>query len=303
MRLSLDALLALDAIDRNGSFAAAAAELHRVPSAVTYTVRKLEEDLDVPLFDRRGHRAKLTAAGRELLAEGRHLLRAAGELEARVKRVATGWEAELAIAYDTIIRRECLFELAREFHTQECGTRLRFGAEVLAGCWDALVSGRADMVIGAPGEGPAGGGYTTRLLGEVEWVFAVAPTHPLAQLPEPLSSADILGHRAVSAADSSRNLPPRTTGLLLGQETLTVPDLDSKLVAQRMGLGVGNLPRDLAEREAAAGRLVIKRTEEPKVSSPLFLAWRTSHKGRALAWFVKRLREPGWLESALRGGA
>ena len=302
MRLSLDALLALDAIERKGSFAAAAAELHRVPSALTYTVQKLEEDLDVLLFDRRGHRAKLTAAGRELLAEGRHLLRAAGELEAHVKRVATGWEAELAIAYDSVVPRDALLGLAREFHTQECGTRLRFGAEVMAGCWDALVSGRADMVIGAPGEGPAGGGYTTRALGEVEWVFAVAPDHPLARLPEPLRAADILGHRAVSVADSSRNLPPRTTGLLSGQTTLTVHDLDSKLRAQHMGLGVGNLPRHLAEREAAAGRLVIKCTEEPKVTAQLFLAWRTTHKGKALAWFVKRLREPGWLDRALRGG-
>ncbi|MCW5604382.1 MAG: LysR family transcriptional regulator, partial [Burkholderiales bacterium] len=181
MRLSLDALLVLDAIDRKGSFAAAAHELHRVPSAVTYTVQKLEEDLDVLLFDRRGHRAKLTTAGRELLEEGRHLLRAAGELESRVKRVATGWEADLRIAYDDVIPIEAVLALADEFHREECGTRLRIASEVLGGCWDALVSGRADLVIGAPGDGPAGGGYTVRPLGEVEWVFAVAPTHPLAR--------------------------------------------------------------------------------------------------------------------------
>jgi DNA-binding transcriptional LysR family regulator len=96
MRLSLDALLVLDAIERKGSFAAAADELHRVPSAITYTVQKLEEDLDVQLFDRRGHRAKLTPAGRELLSEGRHLLRAAGDIESRVKRVATGWRRNCA---------------------------------------------------------------------------------------------------------------------------------------------------------------------------------------------------------------
>ena len=42
--LSLDALAVLDAIDRRGSFAAAAVELDRVPSAITYTVRRLEED-------------------------------------------------------------------------------------------------------------------------------------------------------------------------------------------------------------------------------------------------------------------
>jgi len=92
MNLTLEALQILDAIDRKGSFAGAAAELDRVPSALTYSVRKLEEDLDVLLFDRSGHRAKLTTAGLELLTEGRHLLRAADELEQRVKRTASGWE-------------------------------------------------------------------------------------------------------------------------------------------------------------------------------------------------------------------
>ena len=43
--LSLDALQVLDAIERQGSFAAAAEALHRVPSAVTYAVQKLEQDL------------------------------------------------------------------------------------------------------------------------------------------------------------------------------------------------------------------------------------------------------------------
>ena len=299
MRLSLDALLVIDAIDRKGSFAAAAEELHRVPSALTYSVQKLEQDLGVELFDRRGHRAVLTAAGRELLNEGRHLLRAAGELEDRVKRVATGWEAEFRIAYDDIIPVRSILDLAAEFHHQECGTRLRIAAEVLGGCWDALASGRADLVIGASGDSPAGGGYRTRALGSVEWVFAVAPDHPLAQMPEPLKAVDIQRHRAVSVADSSRNLPPRTTGLLSGQETITVHNLQAKLTAQRTGLGVGNLPRHLAEREHAAGMLVIRRTEEPKVSQALFTAWRTSHKGKALAWFAERLREPGWLDRAL----
>src|SRR5687767_3519247 len=69
MPLSLDALQVLDSIDRKGSFALAANELHRVPSAITYSVRQLEEGLGVELFDRAGHRAVLTEAGRELLAE------------------------------------------------------------------------------------------------------------------------------------------------------------------------------------------------------------------------------------------
>ncbi len=299
MRLSFDALLVIDAIDRKGSFAAAAQELHRVPSAVTYTVQKLEEDLDVLLFDRRGHRAKLTPAGHELLNQGRHLLRAAGDLEARVKRIATGWEAELRIAFDGLISSTVMLELARNFHALTTNTRLRFSTEVLGGCWDALASGRADLAIGASGDGPAGGGYQTRALGEVDWVFAIAPTHPLAAAAEPLTRADILAHRAISVADSSRNLPPRTTGLLTGQETLTVSDTAAKLRAQAMGLGVGYLPLCLATIAAAKGELVIRRTEEPKVSQMMYLAWRTAHRGKALKWFVEQVSAKDWLERAL----
>jgi len=301
MRISLDALLVLDAIARKGSFAAAAHELHRVPSAVTYAVRKLEDDLDVLLFDRRGHRAKLTTAGRELLEEGRRLLQAAGEIEGRVKRVATGWEAELRIACDDTIPQRAILALVTEFYTQECGTRLRLHTEVLGGCWDALASGRADLALGASGDHPSGGGYVMRALGTVEWSFAVAPAHPLAALPEPLQSQDILQHRAVSVADTSRNLPPRTTGLLSGQDTLTVHQLQSKVLAQVMGLGVGHLPAHVARREAAAGRLVIRETAEPKEIAPVFIAWRASHRGRALQWFVKRLQQqPDWLAQAFK---
>jgi len=303
MRLSLDALLVVDAIDRKGSFAAAAHELHRVPSAVTYTVQKLEQDLDVLLFDRRGHRAVLTAAGRELLTEGRHILRAAGELEAHVKRVATGWEAELRIAYDDIIPARAVLDLADRFHQQQCGTRLRISAEVFGGCWDALASGRADLVIGAPGDGPAGGGYTTRLMGEVDWVFAVAPGHPLASAPEPLTPDVILAHRAVVVADSSRNLPPRSAGLLTGQETLTVHNMAAKLLAQHMGLGVGHLPRFTAEKAVMEKKLVIRQTDEGRLNTPLYLAWRSGPKfkpGRALTWWAQQLGESGWFVEAIR---
>ncbi|MET0217273.1 MAG: LysR family transcriptional regulator [Burkholderiales bacterium] len=295
MKLSLDALAVLDAIDRKGSFAAAADELHRVPSAITYTVQKLEQDLDLLLFDRRGHRAVLTEAGTALLGEGRHLLRAAAELESRVKRVATGWETELRIAVSDVIPQSRLFPLVREFYAVECGTRLRLLSEVYGGCWDALVSERADLVIGAPGDGPVGGGYATRPLGTVRWVFALRPDHPLALMPEPLASCDILAYRAVSAADSSRNLPPRTSGLLSGQDVFTVPDIRTKRDAQVAGLGIGFLPTHLAGPEIEAGRLVTRRVEEPKPEIAFFIAWRTREAGRALRWFLKRLEDTALL--------
>ena len=50
LRLSLEALQIIDAIDRRGSFSAAGKELHRVPSTISYTVGKLEDDLGVQVF-------------------------------------------------------------------------------------------------------------------------------------------------------------------------------------------------------------------------------------------------------------
>ncbi|MBI3778035.1 MAG: LysR family transcriptional regulator [Gammaproteobacteria bacterium] len=299
MRLTLDALTVLDAIDRKGSFAAAAEELHRVPSAMTYAVQKLEEDLDVLLFDRRGHRARLTDAGKELLREGRHLLHAASELESRVKRVATGYEIELRIAVDDVIPMERLHPLFRKFYDQACGTRLRILLEVFGGAWDALVSGRADLVIGAPGEAPSGGGYSTRPLASVEWLFAVAPGHPLAQAPEPIPPGEILKHRSVAAADSSRNLPPRTSGLLSGQDVLTVPDMRHKIAFQRAGLGVGYVPVHLVRAELESGQLVAKQVLESKPGMTLLTAWRTADKGKALRWFLKELEDDKFRESLL----
>lgn len=291
MKISLEALELLDAIDARGSFAAAAQSLFRVPSALTHAVKKLEEDIGVVLFVRQGRRAVLTPAGRMLLEEGRHLLRAAGELECRVKRVATGWENELRIAVDALIDCTRLLPLLQEFYRQLSGTRLRLSYEVLAGCWDALLTGRADLAIGAPGDPPPGGGFKTRPLGAVEFVFVVAPQHPLAQAKEPITPSLIQQHRGVALADTSRQLLARTAGLISGQDVLTVPDVAAKVAAHAAGLGVGYLTRQLAEREVQAGRLVIKQVAEARPVTPLHLAWRSEHEGNALEWFLERLAD------------
>lgn len=291
MKISLDAIEILDAIDRRGSFAAAAEELFRVPSAITYSVQKLEQDIGVTLFDRSGHRAELTEAGKELLREGRHLLRAANELESHVRRVSTGCEAELRIAISDLFPISRFYPLVEAFYQQGYGTRIQLLKEVYGGAWDALVSGRADISFGTPGEGPPGGGYNTHLLGFMEFVFAVAPHHPLASLPEPLEPETILQHRSIAAADSSRNLPPRTSGILTGQDVFTVPDMQAKLEGHIYGLGVGYLPKLLAQRHAEVGHLVIKQVTEPKPQGPFFLAWRTQRPGKAMRWFIEQMQK------------
>ncbi len=116
--LTPEALAMMDTIARTGSFAAAARELGKVPSALTYNVRQLEDALDVLLFDRSSRQAQLTAAGEELLNEGRRLLAEMDAVANRVRRVATGWETQLTVAVDTIISQVTVFELCEAFYSR-----------------------------------------------------------------------------------------------------------------------------------------------------------------------------------------
>lgn len=77
MRINLDVLLILDALDKQGSFAAAAESLFKTPAALSYMIQKLESDLNIELLDRSGHRAKFTDTGQMMLEKGRLLLNAA----------------------------------------------------------------------------------------------------------------------------------------------------------------------------------------------------------------------------------
>lgn len=295
MHLSLEALQILDAIDRRGSFAAAAQALDKVPSAITYSIRKLEDDLDVLLFDRRGHKARLTEAGQELLQQGRQLLQAAHELEQQVKRTASGWEAELRIVLDGIIQFADLLPLLQEFALAAPGTRLRISQHVLSGVWEAMVAGRADLAIGAAYDGPDAvrlqGELQARPMGQIDWVFAVAPTHPLAAIATPLSNEELQKHTAIAVGDTGLSLPGMSAGLLSGQSVIVVPGIAEKLAAQLAGLGCGHLPRRLALAYLQSGQLVEKTLLSPRQSGQTHLVWRHQHKGKALQWFLDKLSD------------
>ena len=145
MRITLEAIETLVAIAEHGSFARAAEVLHRVPSALTYTVKKLESDLGVALFDRRGRRARLTPAGEGLLVQGRQLLRDAEAMEQRMHRAAGGWETRLRIAIDELIPLEMIFPLLADIYMLDTGTEILLSREVFGGGWDALIDHRADL--------------------------------------------------------------------------------------------------------------------------------------------------------------
>ena len=293
--ITLDALRVLDAIDRKGSFSAAADMLFKVPSALSYTIQKLESDLGINLFDRSKQRAQLTAAGRLVLEQGRALLQAANAIEDAVKQLESGWETQLRIARDTILPIRPLLQQVAAFNLLDKQVSIQITEEVLGGAWDALVAERCDLTLGASGELPKGL-FEYHLMGELEFVFAVAPEHPLTFHEGPVDAAAIRAFSTVVVSDSSLSTPTRSSGLLESRQTLRVATMSAKIEAQTMGVGVGFLPLHLVTDLLKRGELIALPCTVPRPKMPLYMAWRKNQTGKALAWFIAACQRFNWLD-------
>lgn len=85
------------AVAEEASFSRAADRLHVVQSAVSATVRNLEREWGVALFDRTTHRVELSPEGRALLPEARAALQAAASVGHAVDEVRGGLRGTLRV--------------------------------------------------------------------------------------------------------------------------------------------------------------------------------------------------------------
>lgn len=219
-----------------------------------------------------------------------------------MKRVATGWETELTVAVDSALSGSTVMELVEAFYTMAPTTRLRLREETLSGTLDALVSGRADLAIGVVLDTGTAVGVQSHVIGELAFVFAVAPHHPLAPGSQPLRDEDLLQHRAIAVADTVPRGNGLTVGVLSGQDVLTVPTMRAKLDAQLRGLGGGFLPEPLARPYLDSGRLVERAVQRPGRTVQMRYAWRTlgpGSPGRALQWWLDQLERPATRKALL----
>ncbi len=292
--LTPDSLTMLQVIAEAGSFAAAARQLGLVPSALTYRVRQIEDALDVLLFDRSARQAKPTEAGADLLREGGRLLQDIDAVANRVRRVATGWEPQLTLSIDGVISPHTMLELVEAFYAMSPPTRLKLRDGIMSGTREALTSGRADLAIGVSNIASDVAGLQQAPLGDLLFIYVVAPHHPLASMPEPITDAVMLRHRAVAVADSAQR-GGMTMGLLGGQDVLTVDTMQAKVQVQLRGLGGGFLPEPMVRPYLEAGRLVAKRVARPERQLRLHYAWGGpgfTAPGRALQWWLQQLQSP-----------
>lgn len=256
MNLTLDQLSALDSIARTGSFAAAAAELHRVPSAVSYAVKGLEDALGVPVFDRTGRKAVLTREGARILEQARAVLDEARALERLAAELRGGWEAELRVVVDGALPlRGVSLALAR-FAAPDVPTRLRVDVEYREGVLHRFDTEEADLalILGFEGNGDQEG-YEARPLPPLELWLVVAADHPLATGPS--SPETRASHAELVVRDSSPALAQQPRRSFLGSAVVAhLSDFHTKRMALLDGAGFGWVPRHLVESDVAAGTLV-----------------------------------------------
>ena len=299
--LSDDELALLQAIKHAGSLSRAAAMLGKAPSTISHAARQLETRYDALLFDRRRYRLQLTPAGALLAEEAARLMLDVARVNTRVKQIASGWEDRLAIVTDEVLEFESFLPVIRDFDALNSGVSLRLTHEVLGGTWEALREGRADLVIGATNEPPSIPQLHWFELGVMEWVFAVSPRHALAKAAEPVTPEMVRTERAVVVADSARGTSARSYGVQGGQAQLAVPSMRAKIAAQCAGVGVGWLPRRRVAGLIERGELVEKKMTHPREPNTLYVAWRGEHEGRALQWWLERLRQPRLAKKLVQG--
>jgi DNA-binding transcriptional LysR family regulator len=290
MNFTLEQLRVLEAIDRTGSFAAAARATHRVPSAVTYLIQELETSLGLALFDRSRRRAVLTAAGVRVLESARAVLNEAGALERMCIELAGGWEAELHVIVDAALPLVPLTACLSRFAESDVPTRLRVNVECQEGVLDHFERAHADIALYLGFDSNAeAAAFEQIALPPLEMILVAATSHPLAAQPECDPPAS--GYAELVVQDTAARFSAHARSSFLGsRNVVSLADFYSKRIALLAGAGYGWIPSHLVEADLVAGTLRELRAETSRWTyAPQVVTRRRAPLGKAGRLFVATL--------------
>ncbi|WP_047044690.1 LysR family transcriptional regulator [Vibrio mexicanus] len=286
--ITLEALHIIDAIDRRGSFAAAAQELNRATSSLSYQIQKLEQDLDITIYDRSGHKATLTEAGQLILERGRIILSATEKLVTDASILANGWELDLTIAFDGIIPVNNFFPLVDALG-QLSKTRIRLQEEILAGCWESLATGRSDLLV-CPRVDSMPQDVKAETIGSMSMMWVAAESHYVHKRSGEFNEQAREKYRVIAIADTAIDQPAISINVMQKQPRLTVTNFAAKVDALIEGLGIGTLPIQIAEPLIASGKLKQITDTDPQPID-IVLAWKRNTMGEAKSWCIQYLKK------------
>ncbi|HTU65235.1 MAG TPA: LysR family transcriptional regulator [Steroidobacteraceae bacterium] len=248
-RTSAEQWAVLSAVVEQGSYAKAAAALHRSQPAVSYAIANLQESLGVKLLEIQGRRAVLTAHGETLLKRARAVVRDLGAVESYAQVLKRGWEPEITLVVDAAFPRARLLSIVQEVRTTCSDTQIQIEDAVLSGAEEAILDARADVVVSTV----VPPGVLGNWLMDVTFVAVASAQHPLATLAE-VTTADLEHHTQSVVRDSGRR-NPRDSGWLGGNTRCTVSSVEASLALVRAGIAYAWMPAHLVIGDIASGEL------------------------------------------------
>ena len=253
-RHNLDQLLVLDAIIREGSFAAAAKALHRVPSAVTYAIRNLEESLDIALFEREGRRSVLTQAGSRVLEQGRAILKEARSLDRLADELGGEWEATVHIVADGALPITSIVKGVQTFLARGLPTRVRLDIECQDGVLERFQRDKAQLMLTLDFDRELGT-FALTPLPRLEMVMVSSVEHPLASAVK-IEKNELTDYLELVVKDTAPRFVDQPRGSFMGtQHVIYLPDFHAKRLALLAGIGFGWAPRHIVHDDLESGRL------------------------------------------------
>ena len=272
------------AVAQTGSFSAAAAQVHRTQPAVSQMVRKLEEEVGEPLFDRSSRDGMLTDAGRVLQEYAQKMLNLRREARASLEELRQFQRGTLAIAANEFTALY-LLRVLEDYR--------RFCPMIKIAVHRSLASSIADLVsnhtveLGVLSFRPESSLQSIAVFCD-QLTFVVPPGHPLAKAKtvsiRQLGAESFVAPNVVSPYRMKvfEAFKKHKTPLNIGVEMPTI-DAIKRFVAA--GNGVALVPGIAVEPEIARGELVAVPVEELKLERKLRIVYRKggqlSHAARA----------------------
>lgn len=270
-------------VAENGSFSRAAEKLYKTTATISYRIKLLEDNTGVALFYRTTRSVLLTPAGMYLLTQAKEWLGWIDSMPGELQQINDGVERQVNIVVNNLMYSPNATARLLAWLTERYPfTQFHFSRQIYMGVWDTLLHDDFSLAIGATGTETLSENILVHPLGEVNWLFVMAPHHPLNQQTDPLSETQLHRYPAVNIEDSARRLTKRVAWRLPGQKEIIVPDIETKVAAHIAGVGIGFLPEPLCLPLIARGELTSRRIPTMRPPSPLSLAWLKDHPGKAV---------------------
>jgi len=116
----------------------------------------------------------------------------------------------------------------------------------------------------------------------------MSPHHPAAELAE-LTEETLRPFAVICLDDTSIVLPKRHNGHFPQQRRLLLPNWFSAIECLKNGVGVGFMPRHIANPLLASGELVVRALPEHQPLSNCCMVWSGDEDNRLLNWLVNYL--------------